>query len=507
MNSRHCRVVGALAFLLSGCMVGPDYQKAPPVATPTAYKEAGPAASDPNGVWQRAHPEDAMKRGKWWEIFGDDDLNALEDQVTAANQNLKIAEARFRQARAMIGYQQSQEFPTLAINPSVESLKYSGNQPYFIQSRPTPRGQYELPLDLSYEIDLWGRIRRGVTAAREEAQATSADLETTSLSLHAELAIDYIELRAADSQQKLLNDTVQSYTDALLLTENRLSGGAASEADVAQAKTQLETTRVQATDIAVSRAQYEHAIAILIGKPPAEFGLPPKPQQFDPPPVPAGLPSALLQRRPDIAAVERRVAEANEQIGIAEAAFYPTVTLNGIGGFTGTSVANWFDWPSLAWAVGTSMTQTLFDAGLRRSQSETAVANYDQLVAQYRETTLESFQQVEDNLAALRILQREALQQTDAVDAAQNSLRIFTNRYVGGVDSYLQVVTAQQAVLLNQRNDVDIKRRRLEADVLLVKAIGGGWTRDQLPAFEGFAPHTFDVILPGQGSGVAPPQP
>lgn len=503
MNSRHCRVVGALAFLLSGCMVGPNYEKAPPVSTPAAYKERGTAAS---GVWRRAQPQDAINRGKWWQMFGDPELDALEKEVAAANQNLKIAEARFRQARAQIGVQQSQELPTLSLQPSITSLRDSGNQPYFALKHPTPRGQYELPLDLSYELDLWGRIRRGVTAAREEAQATAADLATTRLSLQAELAIDYIEVRAADSQQKLLNDTVQAYTDALQLTENRLSGGAASEADVAQAKTQLETTRVQATDIAVSRAQYEHAIAILIGIPPADFSLPAMPQQFDIPPVPAGVPSELLQRRPDIAAAERRVGEANEQIGIAEAAFYPTVSLTGVGGLTGTSVANWFEWPSLAWAVGTSLTQTVFDAGLRRSQSEAAVANYDQIVAQYRETTLEAFQQVEDNLAALSILEREAAQQTDAVNAAGNSLRIFTNRYVGGVDSYLQVVTAQQAFLLNQRNEVDIKRRRLEADVLLVKATGGGWTRDQLPVFKGFAPHTFEINLPGAGSGVPMPK-
>jgi NodT family efflux transporter outer membrane factor (OMF) lipoprotein len=494
--------VGALAVLL----VGPDYSK-PPVTTPAAYKETPTAKNGQPGVWQRAVPSDAMKRGKWWEIFGDVELNTLEEQVTTANQNLKAAEARFRQARAMIGYQQASEFPTLTVNPSAESLRYSGHQPYFTLTHPSPTGQFQLPLDLSYEIDLWGRIRRGVTAAREEAQATSADLETARLSLHAELAIDFIELRAADNQQKILDDTVAAYTDALQLTENRMAGGAASEADVAQAKTQLETTRVLATDIAVNRAQYEHAIAVLVGKAPADFSLPPSRHQAEPAIIPPGLPSELLERRPDIAASERRVAEANEQIGIAEAAFYPTVTLSGIAGFTGTSVFNWFQWPSLAWAVGTSLSQTLFDAGRRRAQSEEAVASYDAMVAQYRETTLEAFQQVEDNLSALRILELEAAQQKEAVAAATNSLRIFTNRYVGGVDSYLQVVTAQSAVLTNQRNDVDIRRRRLEADVLLIKAIGGGWTRDQLPALTGFAPHAFDVALPGMGSGVAPPQP
>jgi NodT family efflux transporter outer membrane factor (OMF) lipoprotein len=506
MSSWHCRTVGALAFVLSGCSVGPDYTKAPPAATPAGYKEAA-APDNENGVWRRAHPDDAIARGTWWEVFGDADLNALEERVTIANQDLKVAEARFRQARALIGVQQAAEYPTLSVNPSAQSLKDSGRQPYFAITHPTPTGQFELPLDLSYEIDFWGRIRRSVTAAREEAQATAADLETARLSLHAELALDYVELRSADAQQKLLDDTVVAFTDALKLTEDRLSGGAASEADVAQARTQLETTRVQATDIAVARAQFEHAIAVLVGKPPADFSLPPSPRQFEPPPVPVGLPSELLERRPDIAAAERRVAEANEQIGIAEAAFYPTVTLNGIAGFTGTSVANWFNGPSLAWAVGASMSQTLFDAGQRRSQSQASVASYEAMVAQYRETTLEAFQQVEDNLAALRILQREAVQQKDAVAAAENSLRIFTNRYLGGVDTYLQVVTAQSAYLSNQRNDVDIMRRRMEADVLLIKAVGGGWTTAQIPTLTATDPPAFGVTLPGVGSGVRPPQP
>ncbi|MGO8917574.1 MAG: efflux transporter outer membrane subunit [Stellaceae bacterium] len=501
MNGGWCRVLGALGVLLAGCTVGPDY-KVPPVATPAAYKEEPPAT----GLWRKARPEDGIARGNWWEVFGDSELDALEEQVTAANQDLKQAEARFRQARAQIGFQQAAQYPTIAIEPSAQSLRDSGHQPYFLLTHPTPTGEFELPLDLSYEIDLWGRIRRTVAAAREEAQATSADVATASLSLHAELAVDYVELRSADAQQKLLNDTVAAYADALKLTEDRLAGGGASEADAAQARTQLETTRVQATDIAVARAQYEHAIAILIGKPPADFSLQAVPLSLDPPAVPVGLPSELLQRRPDIAAAERRVAEANEQIGIAEAAFYPSLTLSGIGGFIGTSVTNWFEWQSLAWAVGASMSQTLFDAGRRKSTSEAAVANYDATIAFYRQTTLAAFQEVEDNLAALRILEREAQQQKAAVAAAENSLQIFTNRYVGGVDTYLEVVTAQSTALGNERNDVDIRRRRLEADVLLVKALGGGWSTAALPALTGRSPHVFEVTLPGMGSGVVPTQ-
>jgi NodT family efflux transporter outer membrane factor (OMF) lipoprotein len=386
-------------------------------------------------------------------------------------------------------------------------VKASGHQPYAPGRNPPPRGQFELPFDLSYELDLWGRVRRTVAAARAEAQATAADLETARLSLHAELAIDYIELRSADTQQKLLDDTVAAYADALQLTENRLNGGAAPESDVAQAQTQLETTRVQATDIAVQRAQFEHAIAVLTGQPPAQFSLPARTWQLDPPPVPASLPSELLQRRPDIAAAERRVAEANEQIGIAEAAFYPTVTLGGIGGFTGTALTNWFAWPSLAWSVGATMSQTLFDAGRRSSVSEAAVASYDTTIAEYRSTTLTAFQQVEDNLAALRILERERRQQQAATAAAENSLRLFNDRYVGGLDTYLAVVIAQSTALQNQRNEVDIGRRRIEADILLVKALGGGWTSAELPVLADKNPHTFDVRLPGTGSGIVPTSP
>jgi len=282
MNGGWCCVLGALGVLLAGCMVGPDY-KVPPVAMPAAYKEAPPAGDTAAGLWRTARPEDGVARGKWWEMFGDSELDALEEQVTAANQDLKVAEARFRQARALIGFQQAAEYPTIAVAPSAASLRDSGHQPYFINAHPTPTGQFELPLDLSYEIDLWGQVRRSVAAARAEAQATSADLATAGLSLHAELAIDYVELRSADAQQKLLNDTVVAYTDALKLTEDRLAGGGASEADVAQARTQLETTRVLATDVAVARAQFEHAIAVLIGKPPAGISLQAVPLSLDPP--------------------------------------------------------------------------------------------------------------------------------------------------------------------------------------------------------------------------------
>ena len=314
-----------------------------------------------------------------------------------------------------------------------------------------------------------------------EYRATAADLETARLSLQAELVMDYFELRAADAQKQLLDETVKAFEAALRLTQNRFQGGAAPKSDVAQAQTQLDTTRAQATDITVQRAQLEHAIAILIGKPPAAFSVPPRPLDTRPPGIPAVLPSQLLERRPDIAAAERRVAEANERIGIAKAAYYPTIMLNASVGFEGTSFGNLLNASSLLWSIGASITQTIFDGGRRRATSDAARAVYDETVAAYRQTTLTAFQQVEDNLAALRILEQEAEQQRRAVESAQESLRLFTNRYRGGVDNYLQVITAQTVTLANQRTEIDILRRRIDASVLLVKALGGGWDVAELP--------------------------
>jgi NodT family efflux transporter outer membrane factor (OMF) lipoprotein len=295
--------------------------------------------------------------------------------------------------------------------------------------------------------------------------------------------LDYFELRSADAQKQLLDDTVKAYTDNLQLTLSRFKGGVAPKADVAQAQTQLDTTRVQDTDVSVQRAQFEHAIAILIGKPPADFSLVAAPFDYQPPSIPIGLPSELLQRRPDIAAAERRVAEANQQIGIARAAYFPTVTLGGVAGFAGTQGSNWFTWPSGFWAVGPALAQTLFDAGRRRATSESARANYDGTVATYRQTSLTAFQEVEDNVAALRILENETQQQQQAVLSSEESLQLFTNRYKGGVDTYLQVITAQTIELANERNAIDILRRRLDASVLLIKALGGGWNASNLPTF------------------------
>ena len=459
-------------LLLAGCAVGPKYRP-PDIPSPAAFKETD--------GWKVAGPDDQALRGTWWEVFSDRQLNALEEQIASGNQSLKAFEARYREARSAIRFNRAAEFPTISTTPSIASIRDSANRPY----RPPgaairQTGDFVLPFDVGYELDLWGRVRRSVAAAGEEAQASAADLATAKRSLQAELALDYYELRSADAQ-KLLDRTVESYTQALRLTQNRFEGGAAPRSDVAQAKTQLETVQAQDTDLGVQRAQFEHAIAVLMGKAPAAFSLSAAPVGMHPPDIPPGVPSQLLERRPDIAAAERRVAAANEQIGIARAAFFPKVVLSAVVGLEGTSITNWLNWPSRLWAVGPSAAQTLFDAGRRRATSDAAIAGYDASVANYRETALTAFQQVEDNLAALRILEREAVQQHEAVVSAQDSLQLFTNRYRGGVDTYLQVVTAQTAALDNERNETDIQRRRMDATVLLIKALGGGWTVTSLP--------------------------
>ena len=470
------------ALLLAGCMVGPQYKR-PAAATAPAFKEAPQAAASDG--WKPGQPSDETLKGDWWRLYQDPQLNALEVQVDAANQTLKAAEANFRSARAAIGYARSSEAPTIGTSPSVGSVRESANSPYFLTNLANNGGgDFTLPFDLNYEIDLWGRIRRGVTAAREQAQASAADMESVRLSLHAELATDYLGLRSADGQAKLLDDTIQAYQSALELTQQRFNGGLALQSDVTQAEAQLERTRVQRSDVNVQRTQFEHAIAVLIGKPPAQLTIAPIPINQQPPQMPAipgVLPSELLERRPDIAADERRMAAANEQIGIAQAAYYPSLSLNALVGMEGTSAMNWFAWPSRFWAVGPTLSETIFDGGRRRATTQRTRADYDATVATYRQTTLTAFQQVEDNLAALRILQTESEQQRRATTAALQSEQLFEDRYAGGLDLYLEVVTSQTTALADQRNEIDIELRQLDASVLLIKALGGGWNAQQLP--------------------------
>jgi NodT family efflux transporter outer membrane factor (OMF) lipoprotein len=466
------------ALFAAGCSVGPKYKR-PAAPAPPAYKEAAPAQG-----WTPGQPAAAMLRPDWWTVFGDSGLDGLEAQVDVSNQNLKAAVGRFEQARALIRFNRASRYPTVTAGGAITTNRESATRTLASPASSTQYGDFLLPVDVSYEVDAWGRIRHTIEAAREEAQATAADLETVRLSLHAELAVDYFELRSADAEQKLLDDTVAAYQRALQLTQNRFQGGVASGVEVAQAQTQLESTRAAEQDIAVRRDQYEHAIAVLIGKPPAQLTLPPNPWTAAPPRIPPGLPSELLERRPDIASAERRVAEANEQIGIAQTAFFPTVLLQAGIGFEGSSITNWLNWPSRFWAVGPSILQTVFDGGRRRASQQAATANYDTLVANYRETVLEAFQQVEDNLAELRVLQHEADTQHAAVQAAEHSLQLSMNQYTGGLVTYLQVVTAQSTALANEITAVDILRRRMDATVLLIKGLGGGWNVSTLPSLK-----------------------
>ena len=472
---RHSVATLSLAsmLLLTGCAVGPRYQR-PPVEVPPTYKEAG--------NWKAAQPNEQNLGGNWWEIFQDPQLNALEQQVNISNQNLKAAQARYTQARALLRYYRADYFPTVVTAPSATRGRVSSNRPPPTAiSNGVTSNDFQLPFELSYEIDAWGRVRRNVESYREQAQASAADLATVNLSVHAQLAMFYLQARSLDAQEQLLNSTVAQYEQALQLNQSRFQGGIASEVDVQQAKTQLETTRAQAIDVGVLRAQYEHAVATLIGKPAGSFSLPPLPLRTPPPPIPAGVPSELLERRPDIASAERLMAAANARIGVAKAAYYPLLNLTAAGGFESGAITTLLSGPSALWAVGGQALLTLFDGGRRRAASDEAIAAHDQTVASYRETVLTSFQQVEDNLAALRILEKEAQTQNEAVLAAQKSLELSITRYKGGVTSYLEVTTAQSAALADEVTAVSILGRRMVAAVQLIQALGGGWDSSSLP--------------------------
>ncbi len=472
--------LGLVLLLLCGCTVGPRYAR-PTAPAPPQFKELPPN-------WKAAQPSDQMAKGKCWEVFQEPQLNALEEQINVSNQTLKAAQAQFEQARAAVRINRSFQYPTVTGGVSVTRNHLSSNRPNGRFATSTTYTDIQLPVDASYEADVWGRVRRTVEAARASAQATAADVESVSLSLHAELASDYFQLRALDAEEQLLNSTVAAYEKALDLTQNRFKGGVASQVDVAQAQTQLETTRAQAIDVAVQRAQFEHAIAVLTGQAPSGFTLTSAPLANTPPVIPTGLPSDLLERRPDISATERRMAAANAQIGVAKAAYYPTITLSGTGGFEGGSITNWFNGPSGFVAAGVSAIDTIFDAGRRRAVTDQAKAAYNQSVANYQQTVLTAFQDVEDNLAALRILEEEAATQNAAVNAAEHSLALSTNRYKGGVTTYLEVITAQSAALSDERVAVQIAGRRMTASVLLIKALGGGWSTANLPMVQKKAP-------------------
>jgi NodT family efflux transporter outer membrane factor (OMF) lipoprotein len=467
-----CGLLAAGVLQFAGCTVGPKYHP-PVVQAPSAYKEVGD--------WKPAQPNDQKLGGSWWTIFQDPQLDALEAEVNVSNQNLKAAEAQFQQARAALRYNRADYYPTVTAGPSATRTRISANTPTSSNLRGATYNSFVLPFDFSYQADVWGRVRKNVESYREQAQASAADLATVNLSMHADLALDYFQARSLDAEEELLNSTVKQYEQALELNESRFQGGIASEVEVEQAKTQLQATRAAAIDVGVLRAQYEHAVAILIGKPPAEFSLPPLPLTAPPPHVPISVPSELLERRPDIAAAERRVASANAQIGVAKSAYYPLISLGASGGFQSSAITSLLNGPSGLWSVGAAAIETIFDGGRRRSLNDQARAAYDYQVAAYRQDVLTGFQQVEDNLAAVRILENEAKVQDEAVAAAQRSLDLSTIRYKGGVTSYLEVITAQSAALTDEVTAVNILGRRMANTVLLIQALGGGWDRSSLP--------------------------
>jgi NodT family efflux transporter outer membrane factor (OMF) lipoprotein len=457
----------ALLLLLAACEVGPDYQR-PSVETPPAYKEIG--------GWKQAEPQDAGSAAAWWSVYGDAELDGLMRQIDISNQNLKASAAAYREALALTAQARSALFPTLSVSGSAQGVSTGGSA-----GGTSSNGQFSASSGVSWELDVWGKIRRNIESAEASAEASGADLAAARLSAQSQLAADYFQLRVADELKRLLDANVTAFVRSLQITQNRYDAGTAARTDVASAETQLESTRAQSIATGVSRAQFEHAIAVLIGKPPAELSIAPRGYVMSAPVVPPGLPSTLLERRPDIAAAERNMASANAQIGVALAAFYPDLTLSASYGFTGTALSGLVSASNAVWAVGPALSLTLFDAGNRSAQVEQARAAYDQEVALYRQTVLTAFQQVEDQLAALRILEQEAEVQNRAVAAAAQAVQLTLNQYEAGTVDYTAVVTAQTNSLDNQQTALDVAQSRILASVSLIVALGGGWDAGQLP--------------------------
>ena len=487
VNSR--LFAAALLLMLSGCVVGPKYHPPSPPAPPAVYKES-PAQFKETEGWTVAQPADAKLRGKWWEIFNDPELNALEDQLNIDNQNIKQYFENFMEARAVVREARSQYFPTLSVVPSVTHSRASANvgsanaNSAGTGTTSSPQLQstlYSLPLEASWEPDLWGKVRNTVRQAQYAAQVSAADLENERLTEQASLAEYFFEIRGQDELQKIYDDTVAADQKAYELTRALYEAGIDDQISVVEAETTLQSAQAGATNVGIARAQYEHAIAVLLGKAASNFSIPVKPMTIAPPPIPVGVPSELLERRPDVAAAERTMAEANAAIGIAYAAYYPNLTLSGEGGFESSSFSHWLSWPSRFWSVGASIPETIFDAGLRRATVQQYVATYNADLASYRQTVLAAFQQVEDSLAELRILSKEIQQEQQAVNSAQTYLKLEQARYETGVDPYVDVLIAQTTVLADQQILNTLQVQQITSAVALVEALGGGWDRSQLP--------------------------
>jgi NodT family efflux transporter outer membrane factor (OMF) lipoprotein len=479
MRALTAALCGALLFIVQGCVVGPHYNR-PSVDTPGTFKEVTPDDLKKMDGWKVAQPQDSALHGKWWEIFGDPQLNALEEQVSISNQNVASAFYSFMAARAIVREARAQYFPTLTVGASATRQR-TASSVVNGQSTGTTFNEFSLPFDASWTPDLFGRVRNTVRADVASAQASAADLENIRLTAQAELAVDYFQLRGQDALKDLLDATVKAYAESLKLTQALYETGIDSDESVAQAETQLEATQALDTNLGILRAQYEHAIALLVGKPASSFSVAVEALKTPPPAIPFGVPSQLLERRPDVAANERLMAQANAQIGVAVAAYYPTVTLSASAGFESSRAGTWFNWSSRVWSVGTAISETIYDGGLRRATVEQYRAQYDETVANYRSTVLTAFQQVEDNLAALRILSQEIGQQDVAIASAERSLKLATERYRLGIDPYLNVITAQTTLFSNQQTAVSLRITQIVDSVQLVEALGGGWDASTLP--------------------------
>ncbi len=475
-------LLAALAALgLAGCTVGPNYQRPPSAPPALTYRELPP----PPGTWKPAVPADALARGEWWLLFGDPALNDLEARLTSGNLQIQAAYQNYLAASAAVRQARADYYPTLSLGPDISRERLSYHRPSLSPAlgglSPSQFNDFVLSGEANWQPDFWGRVRREVENARANAQALAADQANVELSVRTQLAVDYYQLRGLDAQQELLNTTLGSFQAALDLTQKRFRGGVSTQADVLLAQTQLATTQTQDVDVGVARVQYMHAIATLLGVSASSFSLPPIPQNRNIPTIPTGVPSELLERRPDIAGAERRADAANAEIGVAISAYYPNISISGGGGFESGEPGNWIQGPSELWSIGASAIETVFDAGRRRAITDEARANYGSTVANYRLTVLNGFQEVEDNLAALRILSGEQVSAVAAAAAAERSLNLSTSRYKGGVTTYLEVLTAQQAQLIDQRTVEDITTRQFVASVQLISALGGGWNTSKLP--------------------------
>ncbi|MCR4510187.1 efflux transporter outer membrane subunit [Pseudomonas sp. 32.2.56] len=456
----------ALSLALSGCALGPDYQR-PQLQTPAQFKQIE--------GWTQAQPGDALARGNWWQLYGDAELNALVDRLNVSNQNLAASEAQYRQARALVRGARAAFYPSLSSSAGATRSSQGSGTTNTSSSTSGVSKSYDLSLNATWELDIWGKLRRSLESSRAGFEASAADLAALKLSLQAELVQNYLQLRVLDDQQRLLDATVAAYTRSLKLTENQYNAGIVPKSDVSQALTQLKSTQAQAIDLKWQRAQLEHAIAVLIGVPPSELDIAVREQLPTLPEIPVALPSQLLERRPDVAAAERRVMAANAEIGVAEAAWYPDLSISASGGYRGSSFADWVDLPNRFWSLGPQLALTLFDGGARSAELERSEAAYDQTVAQYRQAVLDSFREVEDYLVQLRVLEQEALIQQEALQAARESLRLIENQYRAGTVDFNSVVNVQATALNNERSNLSLLGSRLTASVQLIAALGGGW--------------------------------